>query len=307
MEENGYIVYKHTNKINGKVYIGITRTNVELRWRSDGSGYRKCPKFYNAIKKYGWDNFSHEILFTGLSKEEACTLEIALISKYTREGISYNISGGGEGCGIVSEETKEKLRQYRGEKASMFGKHPSKETIAKRLKTMRERGHYDNRDTSHLAIYRLRKGKDSPMYGRKPSEKTLESLRTPVVQFTLDGKYITEFASLKDASEAVGVTPAAIANSIKGKTIKAGGYLWEYKSNLENIDYSSPSFTLVKRNSKVKKKILRISGEESVLYSSISEAAKVNNINRDRLCSYLLGRSHVKPNGYDWKYVTEYE
>lgn len=306
MEENGYIVYKHTNKINGKVYIGITRTNVELRWRSDGSGYKRCPKFYNAIKKYGWDNFSHEILFTGLSKEEACTLEIALISKYTREGISYNISGGGEGCGIVSEETKEKLRQYRGERASMFGKHFSEESIRKRVQTRRERGNYST-DTSHLAIYRKRKGKDSPMYGRKPSEKTLESLRTPVVQFTLGGKYIAEFVSLKDASEEVGVTPSAIINSIKGKTIKAGGYLWEYKSNLENIDYSSPSFILVKRNSKVKKKILRISGEESVLYSSISEAAKANNINRDRLCSYLLGRSHVKPNGYDWKYVTEYE
>lgn len=306
MEENGYVVYKHTNKINGKVYIGITRTNVELRWRSDGSGYRKCPKFYNAIKKYGWDNFSHEILFTGLSKEEACTLEIALISKHTREGISYNISGGGEGCGIVSEETKEKLRQYRGERASMFGKHPSEESIRKRVQTRRERGNY-NTDTSHLAIYRKRKGKESPMYGRKPSEKTLESLRTSVIQFTLEGKYIAEFGSLKDASEKVGVTTSAITNSIKGKTIKAGGYLWEYKSNLGNANYSSLSFTLVKRSSKVKKKILRIKGEESVMYSSISEAAKVNNINRDRLCSYLLGRSHVKPNGYDWKYVTEYE
>lgn len=228
MEENGYIVYKHTNKINGKVYIGITRTNVELRWRSDGSGYRKCVKFYNAVKKYGWDNFSHEILFTGLTKEEACTLEIALISKYKRENISYNISGGGEGCGIMSEETKLKLSQYKGEKSSMFGKHPSKETIEKRVKTRKERNNY-SKDTSHLAIYRLRKGKNSPMYGRKPSINTLEAHRRKVIQLSLNGDYLNEFNSIKDASEYVGVSKPAIVHCLKGKTKKAGGFKWRYK------------------------------------------------------------------------------
>lgn len=306
MEGNEYIVYKHTNKINGKVYIGITRTSVELRWRSDGSGYRKCLKFYNAIKKYGWDNFSHEILFTGLSKGEACTLEIALISKYVREGISYNISGGGEGCGIVSEETKEKLRQYRGEKASMFGKHFSEESIRKRVQTRRERGNY-NTDTSHLAIYRKRKGKDSPMYGRKPSTNTLKALRKVVLQFSLDGKYIKEFSSIKEASIECGISSSAIHNSIVGKTIKAGGFIWKFKKDLEGIDYTSENYRVLSRENKVKKKIARIKDTEIIIYTSITEAASKNNISRDKLCSYLLGRSHVKPNNYDWKYITEYE
>lgn len=306
MEENGYIVYKHTNKINGKVYIGITRTNVRLRWRSDGSGYKKCPRFYNAIKKYGWDNFNHEILFTGLTHDEACNLEIMLISKYKSENISYNISGGGDVGREVAEETKRKLSQYKGEKSSMFGKHPSKETIEKRKKTILKRGGY-NKDTSHLAIYRLRKGKDSPMYGRKPSENTLNSLRKPVVQFSLEGKFIAEYPELKIASLVVRVSPAAIGNSIRGKTIKAGNYLWEFKENLKNIDYTSPEFILNKRKSKIKKKVARIDNDEIIVYQSITDAAKKNNVKRDRLCSYLLGRSHVKPNGYDWKYVTEYE
>ena len=54
-----YYIYKHTNKTNGKSYIGQT-SNIKSRWRE--SSYKNNRKFYNALKKYGWDNFTHEIL-----------------------------------------------------------------------------------------------------------------------------------------------------------------------------------------------------------------------------------------------------
>ena len=56
----GYI-YKHTNKINGKSYIGKTVQEPKTRWRN-GKGYKSCVVFNNAIKLYGWDSFEHEIL-----------------------------------------------------------------------------------------------------------------------------------------------------------------------------------------------------------------------------------------------------
>ena len=57
-----FIVYRHVNEVNGKVYIGITCQSLNDRWRN-GKGYGKSTHFAHAIQKYGWDNFEHEILF----------------------------------------------------------------------------------------------------------------------------------------------------------------------------------------------------------------------------------------------------
>ena len=78
---SNYIVYKHTSPSN-KVYIGITSQTPERRWRKDGKGYKTHIYFWNAIKKYGWNNFKHEVLFSGLTKEEAEQKEIELIAYY---------------------------------------------------------------------------------------------------------------------------------------------------------------------------------------------------------------------------------
>lgn len=64
-----YCVYKHTTP-NGKVYIGITRRNPITRWQN-GNGYKRNKHFMGAILKYGWDNIKHEILFSGLTEQEA--------------------------------------------------------------------------------------------------------------------------------------------------------------------------------------------------------------------------------------------
>lgn len=96
MQKN-YYVYCHTNKINNKKYIGITIQNPERRWRANGQGY-KGQSFYNAIKKYGWDAFIHEIIASELTEIEAKLLEQQLIEKFktTNSKYGYNTSIGGE-------------------------------------------------------------------------------------------------------------------------------------------------------------------------------------------------------------------
>lgn len=103
---NNFIVYKHTSP-SGKVYIGITNQRPERRWR-DGNGYRCNVCFYRAIQKYGWENFTHEILFTGLSLEDALRIEKEQIQKYQSFKNGYNCSLGGDYGGYV-KETKDKI------------------------------------------------------------------------------------------------------------------------------------------------------------------------------------------------------
>jgi GntP family gluconate:H+ symporter len=79
--EKDYCVYCHTNNINGKRYIGITCQKPEHRWRN-GKGYINNSYFYRAIQKYGWHNFSHNILYMNLSKEDAEKIEVELIAEY---------------------------------------------------------------------------------------------------------------------------------------------------------------------------------------------------------------------------------
>ena len=95
MENNfEYTVYKHVGP-TAKVYVGITKNSLQHRWGTDGTGYKGCPKFWNAIQKYGWDAFRHDIVAVGLSYDDASALEIELIAKYAKQNKTYNIMPGG--------------------------------------------------------------------------------------------------------------------------------------------------------------------------------------------------------------------
>lgn len=119
MENKKWCVYMHINKINNKKYIGITsERNPKTRWRN-GYGYKPDKNknqniaFWNAIQKYGWDNFNHIILINNISENEAKKLEKYYIKKYEtfigyfdkkedRKG--YNSTLGGDGTvGICGE------------------------------------------------------------------------------------------------------------------------------------------------------------------------------------------------------------
>lgn len=98
-----YTVYVHTNKTNNKKYIGITSQKPQWRW-NNGKGYKTQPKFYNAILKYGWDGFTHTILHTDLTKEQAATLEQFYIDQYDSIDNGYNLSIGGETHTLYTDE-----------------------------------------------------------------------------------------------------------------------------------------------------------------------------------------------------------
>lgn len=130
----GY-VYIHTNKINGKKYVGQTTLKLEVRWGNNGSSY-KGQVFYSAIQKYGWKNFEHEVF-------EICDylldfMEIYLIQLYDTMNPEkgYNCESGGNKNKRFSEERNRRLSEARkGKPSPNKGKKLSEERKRKNSET----------------------------------------------------------------------------------------------------------------------------------------------------------------------------
>lgn len=103
------IIYKYTNKINDKVYIGQTCQTLKERAGNNGYRYRHCLHFYSAICKYGWNSFIPEILEYVEDQALADEREIYYIKLYDSISSGYNIDEGGHIEKKRSEETKRKI------------------------------------------------------------------------------------------------------------------------------------------------------------------------------------------------------
>lgn len=193
-EDKKFCVYRHTSP-SGKVYIGITCQNPIRRW-AHGHGYRRNQYFSNAIAKYGWEAFTHEILFDGLTKEEACEKEIELIKfhRSNNDDYGYNISSGGEFAGTghrVSDELRRQLSECRmGEKNHNYGKRASEETRRKQSESRR---------------------------------------KYTIVQMNLDGEIVATYPTTRAAAVAVNGHATSIAAVCRGKKNKTAGYRWRYE------------------------------------------------------------------------------
>lgn len=203
-----YTVYMHEHRENGKRYIGITSQDVYKRW-GNGKNYKTDSHFRNAIEKYGWDMFRHEILYVDLTYEEACLIEKELIEKYQTNNrmYGYNNSVGGEASALgnhhkLSEETKLKM------------------SVAKKG-VPRPNGKWKQ--------------------GRKPSDGVIQNLREcnenrkKVIVCIETGE---EYSSLREASEATGISKTCLSlncngnqrQSYAGKLPDGTKLHWRYKS-----------------------------------------------------------------------------
>ena len=244
-----YVVYKHTNKINGRVYVGITCQNLEDRWKG-GLGYKTNRHFSRAIKKYGWENFSHDILCVGLEKEDAQTQEVNLIAFYRdSECGCYNIlSGGGLGrAGVpMSAETKEKLRnaklgwkmteeQRKRLSESSVGKRMSSEA---RMKMSENNARYwqgKKRDSETIEKIRvahlgktLSEDHRAKISASQPRDQIANRKKKAVLQMDLYGNPVKQWPSMKEAEMALrGRVTGGISACCQGKFETAFGYKWK--------------------------------------------------------------------------------
>ncbi len=243
-----YCVYCHTNKINGKKYFGITGMKPERRWQN-GNGYRNNRHFSLAIKKYGWDNFSHDILFENLTKEQAEDKEVYLIKLYrtNERQFGYNISNGGEARGKQSQETRALLsvlakERYKTQNNPMYNRHHTE--LSKMKMSMALKGRIideqtrkklsaagkgrivsqETRDKLSIAL----KGRPSKLKGVPRSAETREKISCSKKKRVVCLNDNNVFSSIMEASVYYGVDNSAIGKICKGKKKSIKGLVFAF-------------------------------------------------------------------------------
>lgn len=251
-----HYIYKHENKINGKCYIGQTKN---MKWRKYPSCYVYCTKFFRAINKYGWNNFTHEIL-KECTENDVDYWEAYYIQKYNSIENGYNLESGGKSNQTVSKETKQKIREanlkrvYRptGKPAWNKGLKLSDE-YRKKLSDIHKGKRKPLSQETKIKIAESNKGKKrsaetkrklSEAHKGKPSNnkgktfsqewrKNISEAHKGIIPVAcckkiknIDTGLI--FNSIAEASRFYNINSTHISSVAKGKRLTAGGYCWEY-------------------------------------------------------------------------------
>jgi group I intron endonuclease len=211
------LIYKLTNTVNGKAYVGLTTRTVKHRFTQH---CRADSVIGKAIRKYGKDSFTVETLAKADTLEELEELEIKYIAMYDTFKNGYNLTSGGESGKELSEETKQKMSEsHKGDKNPMFGK--------KRTGDVKQRISEGNKgkkrtDEHKQRISEAHKNKNESELLKEYRQKTSK----PVAQYDLEGRLLQIHKSINEAEKTIGGGRKSIRDVCNGKRNTAGGYIW---------------------------------------------------------------------------------
>jgi len=240
------IIYKTTNLINGKIYIGKDKHNNP---KYLGSG----KSLQYAIKKYGSENFKKEILEYCNSEEQLCQCEIKWINLYNSmdRSIGYNMTEGGKGGNtrilysdseIDEYKTKLAIGVRNSEKYNNSVKNKTGKTRpehSKKLKELYATGKLIPHNLGKVTSNETRRKISAANFGKKLSDehrnKIASSKYKPIDQFDMNGNFIKTYHSIKYASEENNIGRDSIYGCCIGKYKQGGGYKWKYSNLTKKI------------------------------------------------------------------------
>lgn len=326
--ERRYTLYCHINKSNGKMYFGITKNTISQRYHGS-HGYVGCPIFYNAIKKYGWDNFIHLALYEHFTRQEAELAEIIFIHTFdtTNPKRGYNIQSGGQSTGEVSEEGHRRLVEAAsGENAPrrkpivVFDLHGNKieefvtiEECKEKYKSSiiwKSADRYSHAINGFFFRFKSVVGdadkmdeddlNNSPL--STPKKPVVNGNARPVVAFSKETGHRCEiYPTLKDVCNKF-----HISNTIfKKGYMQTPEYVFKYADEVGGIDVLDTSFLLPKISSSAKA-VNQYSSDGRLLntYPSLIEASKSTGLSYKAMSQCASHKSH-SCGGFVWRYTDD--
>lgn len=287
-------IYKITNKINNKIYIGKA-LNIERRWAVHKFyTSHEAPSYaiYNAIHKYGLENFLFEII-------EECPLNSEILSQREQYWITYyhsfeegyNETRGGEG---VMKYNYNKIRELWDEGLSCNEIkneiNCSDYVIQNALKG------YSNYCRSEISK-RFQNSKEYREYRRQIA--LINKKSKPVYQYSLEGEYLNEYRCVADADRALGKKLSGnISLVLQGKRKQCYGFLWSYDKKERITPYKRKNSCWIKNK------------ETQKIFTSLTEAANWANVNRTTLkracaANKPCGAHPETEEKLTWEFITE--
>lgn len=252
----GYI-YKITNTISSKCYIGETKkNNPECRWNEHKLKIKKgigCPALQDAVNKYGIENFKFDILIICFD-EDRYRFEREYIKKFNSLSPNgYNLTPGGEGGGFYGKKhndlSKDKIKKSLTE---IYGDLELRNKISQRNKIIMNTENMKIKIKEGLQnSEKYKNAKKGNINRKKHSSETIEKLTNithdyfnnyenilkhreimsdkkglKILQYDKDNNFINSYISIREASRQTSIPRSSIGKAIKINTL-TGNYYWK--------------------------------------------------------------------------------
>ena len=205
LKENFGYIYKITNIINNKIYIGKTKETIDSRYKRhiyDIEHHKTKSLLYDAMKKYGIDSFKVEQIDVATDQDELNKKEIYWISFYnsTDHEKGYNLTTGGEVKKEMSLESRKRMSEsHKNKPSNRLGKHHTEET---------------------------KKKISEAMTGKRIGKYNVCSIPVRCIE---TGEI---FESIGEVERKYNIKATKVCAVCKGKRHMTGGFHWEYADNL---------------------------------------------------------------------------
>ena len=292
-----YYVYKVTNKVNNKVYVGRTLDFFKRITQHCKESESETSQLHMDFKKYGIENFTWEVLCIVDDKYEADKKEKEYIRLFgSLEPNGYNKTGGGTSG--VSWDTKPILCFE--EDGTLIKKYESaSQTVVDGFFIHGVIDCCDHKATRcHGKVFMYEE--EFLKNGFMKREKSYKSFQHPVVQCDLQGNFIAEFDSVIEASRNTGIERPSISSNIIGQRKTTGGYIFVYKEDFPIKDLGTHS------KKKKGRKVAQINpetNEQIAIYNSIAEAGRALGVNYKAI-QRIVDRDNRTAYGYKWKTIS---